>query len=286
MATPYDDWDAWDDQVRALVEKMVAKPRRASAFADQLLATSSVPPFAGWPTPTSEARRHAHQVVGEAVSLIQTLASSRRGDSMYLLPELPDVSFDFQTIVERDGEASAPLVRSCLAAEAQLVMHLLEAFRFAPHIPQLSPYSVKAQRSNQLQAAVTRRLNAFAAAEINLWQLAKRAGVAATVPYSVRYKVAQMLWDCDEAGHIFCLRCGRHVQYMRAARTGSRSGRCRACSRDDPWPAHAVEPDRGGLWRLQCQTKGCTTVFVGKKNQQRCVRCRRSNITSSRRPPL
>jgi hypothetical protein len=159
----------------------------------------------------------------------------------------------------------------------------LTAYVFSPHSRELF--------DGEIGRRMIRRLNALATVEINLWGFAAQAGHTEPPPYACRYDLAGWLWHPAIPGHILCLRCGDEVLYLRRGRTGlvsdrgSRTARCRACSRgrEHDWPAHAVEPYRRGTWLLRCTTAGCTELFVGRRQAKHCEHHRLNRLTLSMR---
>jgi hypothetical protein len=294
--------DSLTDLVQRAIDEAIAYPDRAAARIDRLLPPGSVPAVEGWPSPSLHARVRAQIIVCDALSALEALDPRLRGDVVYTeLRELPEVGYEFKPCAEIDELDLAPLISHCLSAEAGRVLATLAAYRFTPTLVRKAENEDEDKEEEEgegkdadllqgrVRRGISRRLNAFALVESNLWYLASLGDPDIVVPYAVRYDLARLLWDRQQPGHIFCLRCGEHVHYKHPARARNpRKARCRPCSRGEPdaWPANAIEPHTRGTWWRLCRAECCIHVYIGRTDQFRCPHCRLDTTTPSRRKPL
>ena len=223
----------------------------------------------GWPTPTPWSLEAEQRIVAAAIPQVRAAVKRLRLRTLRT-PEGP-AAFEFD---EPSGDGRyrlLPLVHACVAPEAhQNAMELL-LYRFgAPTKDWWSPEVIADQ---------DRRLNAWASAELNLWDLARDGGLTGPLPYALRVAIARWFWSKTTRPPSIglCLRCGERQLRRRGAWQV-----CRRCSRGEPtWPPHAIEPAGAGEWVLRCET--CMGDFVGDANARRCPEHRLSRISPSKR---
>jgi hypothetical protein len=142
---------------------------------------------------------------------------------------------------------------------------------------------------DQVHEDFTSRLSVLLLIEHELWKYAFEAGGPADrLPYALRFRAVEWFWGPEAHasgldGFSLCMRCG--VPF-RPRRVISSPPRCAHCAKEPissrDWPAHAIAPNGRGDWWLECQA-GCGMAFIGRRHAKRCLRCRLSKITPSRR---
>lgn len=258
-------------------------PAQRAKIAQELFGDQPVgAPPGNWPPPSEPSRVRAN-----AESQAAARAACRHIRALGIkhfsttLRDLPRVRVAWQPLRSEQAVPPAPLVYSLIATDGWRVLVTLAAYAF--------PRRMRRIFNEDIQRQQFRRLNVFAALEVELWRLAGLAGYALPPPYAVRYDLARWLWHPSVTGVIFCLRCGDELRYERRQRgDAERVGRCRACSRggEDDWPVNAVEPHRRGTWLMRCAHPACQELFVGSRQRHWCDRHRLNRLTLSKRARL
>lgn len=173
-----------------------------------------------------------------------------------------------------------PLLAASSAEAIFAALHMFSARGDAPITP---------VRDN-----LSARLTDFLMYEDWLWDLAAaHGGPSRRIPYPFAFDALECFWSpavhiLDHA-HTLCLRCGLLVLPKKRAPVLS-PPRCSHCAKEPlvarAWPPHAIAPAERGTWWLRCLAEGCTNAFVGRAQTRRCMGCRASRITATKRTRL
>ena len=255
-------------QIEVLVDRAPAAFARTYGL-DQPAAPIKAPP------PTPEAEKLGFILLEEAERRLATIFATHPAVSPLDSRESGEgVAYETPVVVERALQRiGIPLVLACCP---QLVGRL--AYQVAGHAV------LQGKPDHPLLAA---QLSQTFVAEYDLWM---RAGYA-RIPYSFAYWALQHIRKARaKPGHAsLCVRCGDPLLYYTRKRAVA-AQRCRRCAKEPPaartWPEHAVMPHTHATWWLKCQAAGCTSVFCGRRQAQRCPAHRSARLTPRRRASL
>ena len=280
--------DALADDISRLIDA-ADRPGNPAKIDALLNPGTGVPPLAGWPDPTPEARVLAKVRIERAVKAVGERATSEpyRLTAISMAVPNPTVTAHPQIV---PNLLVAPLVAACLQPEALRELAILVAYLYSPKTVHADTEAeeILASKfgSDDVRHHLQRRLNRYANAESELWRLAAEAGYTHRPPYAARYYTNRWLSSSEITGVAFCTRCGDHIYYERRPRAGApRQFRCDRCARgrEPAWPTHAICPADAGRWWLWCNHPGCAQHFIGRAQARYCDAHRSAATTLSRR---